>query len=215
MAKVNQTSPTNSLYNIARTIIGVINNSPISDDSKLNVRLVAELVKNKLTRIHQEYIEAHKYEPIDTTLLTPICLSLEERNKSLCPPVISCETVFAAKLPKFLTRLNVPIITFVGHPDTKTQFIQGDRPSSSRFKNSDSYYYKIIGDTIYIDRPKKSLLCTALVIGIPADPTTTNPDCIEFTPYPTRQEFIDIAINEIIRIYQQTPVDILNNDQPN
>lgn len=205
----------NSLYNIARTIIGVINNSPIADDSKLNVRLVAELVKNKLTRIHQEYIEAHKYEPIDTTLLTPICLSLEERNKSLCPPVISCETVFAAKLPKFLTRLNVPIITFVGHPDTRTSFIQGDRPQNSRFKNNLSYYYKIIGDTIYIDRPKKSLLCTALIIGIPADPTTTNPDCIEFTPYPTRQEFIDIAINEIIRIYQQTPVDILNNDQPN
>lgn len=210
----------NSLYNIARTIIGVINNSPIGDDSKLNVRLVAELVKNKLTRIHQEYIEAHKYEPIDTTLLTPICLSLEERNKSLCPPVISCETVFAAKLPKFLTRLNVPIITFVGHPDTRTSFIQGDRPvkdnaTTTRFKNSNSYYYKIIGDTIYIDRPKKSLLCTALIIGIPADPTTTNPDCIEFTPYPTRQEFIDIAINEIIRIYQATPIDITNNDQPN
>ena len=205
----------NSLYNIARTIIGTINSNPINDDSKLNVRLVAELVRHKLNRLHQEYIEAHKFEQPDPSLLTPICLSLVETNKSLCPPVVSCEVVFTAKLPKFLTRLNQPIITFIGHPDTQQRFIEGDRPRNKRFSSTDSYFYKIIGDTIYVDRPKKSLLCTALIIGIPADPSITNPDCIEFTPYPTRPEFISQVISEIIREYRESPTDVLNNDQNN
>ena len=200
-----------SLYDIARTAIGTLTN--ITDDTRLNVRLVAELIKNKLVELHQDYIREHQFDPIDPSLLTPICLNLEERNKSLCPSIISCEKVFAAKLPKFFTRVNQPIITFVGHPDTQLSFFQGNRPSNQRFSSPNSYFYQIIGDTIYIDRPKKSLLCTALVIGIPADPTITNPDCIEYTPYPTKQEFIAKAILYIQQTYGQTPVDITNNDQ--
>ncbi len=193
-----------SLIGMAQTVIGIISKShPVSDDYPISDRLVAEAIRKEIDILNHQYIEQQKYEPIDQTLLTPICISLSEKNASECPCVTSCKTLFVGNLPTFTSKLGLPIITYIGHPDitdTSTTFIAGKRPASiTRFSNQNNeYYYQIIGNKIYIDRPKKSLLCSILIIGHVSDSSALTEQCLELEAYPALPHIRAMAITNVI-----------------
>lgn len=211
----------NSIYAQALRVIADLTGGKTTDDSRYSVRRVMRFLNEAYGQVVGAML-SQRGAQIDPQLLKAFCITLTEADAAACGCPVGCR-VLSGELPRFMMRGGKPAITFIGTEDRYEAF-EFRSPSligmgiSGRFSGGGNRHgYYIERGTLFVFPPADSIICSALVIGVPESITATSAGtCYDIwadSGVPTgiaRQMRLEVLSRELA-IEAQSPKDERNN----